>query len=116
MFQESQNKEYLELLIDRARNVDLTWVEQFLDIIFDSVDSERQLRLNDIGCNLGQFWKGLKKRGVIFNILGTILKKFTMKKQRKYFQKYRRSCSSLILLRKNHVIVILPCVLLPSNI
>lgn len=63
MFQESQNKEYLELCIDRARNVDLTWVEQFLDIIFDSVDSERQLRLNDIGCNLGQFWKGLKKRG-----------------------------------------------------
>jgi len=63
MFQESQNKEYLELCIDRARNIDLTWIEQFLDIIFDSVDSERQLLLNDIGCNLGQFWKGLKKKG-----------------------------------------------------
>ena len=63
MFQESQNKEYLELCIDRAKNVELTWVEQFLDIIFDSVDSKSQLRLNDIGCNLAQFWKGLKKRG-----------------------------------------------------
>lgn len=62
MFQESQNREYLKLCIDRIRNVDLTWVEQFLDIIFDSVAAERQLRLNDIGCNLGQFWKGLKKR------------------------------------------------------
>lgn len=40
MFQESQNKEYLELCIDRAKNVELTWVEQFLDIIFDSVDSK----------------------------------------------------------------------------
>lgn len=63
MFQESQNKEYLQLCIDRAKDVELTWVEQFLDIIFDKVDHARQLRLNDIGCNLGQFWKGLKKRG-----------------------------------------------------
>ena len=63
MFQDSQNQEYLELCIDRAKNVELTWVEQFLDIIFDSFNSGEQLRLNDIGCNLGQFWKGLKKRG-----------------------------------------------------
>lgn len=63
MFQESQNKEYLELCIDRAKNVELTWVEQFLDIICDNFYSKSKLRLNDIGCNLGQFWKGLKKRG-----------------------------------------------------
>ena len=62
MFQESQNKEYLDLCIERAKNVELTWVEQFLDIIFNSVDPEDQLRVNDIGCNLGQFWKGLKNR------------------------------------------------------
>jgi len=64
MFQESQNKEYLELCIDRAKNVDLTWVEQFLDIICDNLPSKSERRLNDIGCNLAQFWKGLKKRGV----------------------------------------------------
>lgn len=63
MFQQSQNKEYLELCIERAKNFYLTWVEQFLDIIFDAVDYKSQLRLNDIGCNLGHFWKGLKKRG-----------------------------------------------------
>jgi len=63
MFQESQNREYLELCIHRAKNVDLTWVDQFLDIICDDVSTADQLRLNDIGCNLGQFWKGLKKGG-----------------------------------------------------
>lgn len=35
MFQESQNKEYLELCIDCAKNLGLTWIEQFLDIILD---------------------------------------------------------------------------------
>lgn len=49
MFQESQNKEYLELCIERARNIDLTWGEQFLDIIVDGVDSKNRLRLNDKG-------------------------------------------------------------------
>ena len=118
MFQESQNKEYLELCIDRAKNVELTWVAQFLDIILDSVDSKSQLRLNDIGCNLGQFWKGLKKTGggAIFNISVMIPKKFTLKKQRKYFQKYLKSCLSLILLRKNHLSVISLCVLLCLSI
>jgi hypothetical protein len=64
MFQDSQNQEYLELCIDRVKNIELTWVEQALDIIFDSINSEEvgKLRLNDIGCNLGQFWKGLRKR------------------------------------------------------
>ncbi|MEJ5227791.1 methyltransferase domain-containing protein [Thermodesulfovibrio sp.] len=63
MFQKSQDKEYLELCIERAKNDYLTWVEQFLDIIGEAVDYKNPLRLNDIGCNLGQFWKGLKKRG-----------------------------------------------------
>tara|TARA_B100002003_G_C14026515_1_gene494923 strand:+ start:394 stop:1032 length:639 start_codon:yes stop_codon:yes gene_type:complete len=62
MFQESQNKEFLQIIIERAKNVELTWVKQFLDIIFDNFDHAHQLRLNDIGCNLGQFWKGLKER------------------------------------------------------
>ncbi len=64
MFQESQNKEYLELCIDRVKNHYLTWVEQFLDIILDNIVLGKKLLLNDIGCNLGQFWKGLKKRKI----------------------------------------------------
>jgi len=62
MFQQSQNEEYLQVCIDRVKNIELVWVEQFLDVISDNIDTEKHLRLNDIGCNLGQFWKGLKKK------------------------------------------------------
>ena len=62
MFQKSQNDKYLELCVNRVKNKYLTWVEQFLDIISENVDLNKQLKLNDIGCNLGQFWKGLKNR------------------------------------------------------
>ena len=64
MFQKSQNDEYLELCVNRVKNKYLTWVEQFLDIISENVDFNKKLKLNDIGCNLGQFWKGLKNRGM----------------------------------------------------
>lgn len=62
MFHESQGDQYLELCINRAKNKYLTWVEQFLDIISENVDINKKHKLNDIGCNLGQFWKGLKRR------------------------------------------------------
>lgn len=68
MFHESQNEEYLNVCIIRAKEEYLAWVEQFLDIIEDTTcyDKRKYLdkrkSLNDIGCNLGQFWKGLKKR------------------------------------------------------
>ena len=62
MFQEAQDNEYLKLCIHRAKSIYLTWVEQFLDIISENVDINKKLRLNDVGCNLGQIWKGLKKR------------------------------------------------------
>jgi len=64
MFQKSQNDKYLEKCVNRVKNKYLTWVEQFLDIISDNVDLNKKLKLNDIGCNLGQFWKGLKNRGM----------------------------------------------------
>ncbi len=85
MFQESQNKEYLELCIDRTKNVELVWVEQFLDVIFNSVNSEKQLRLNDIGCNLGQFWKGLKKRGGNIKYRGYDFEEIYLDQARKLF-------------------------------
>lgn len=60
MFQESQNSEYLEMCIERVKKIDLVWVEQILDIIYNEIEFSRHLDLNDVGCNLGQFWKGLK--------------------------------------------------------
>ncbi len=101
MFQESQNKEYLELCIDRAKNVELTWVEQFIDIIFNSVDSERQLRLNDIGCNLGQFWKGLKKRvGGNIQYFGYDLEEIYLDQAKKIFPEISKKLFKLDIARE----------------
>ncbi len=62
MFQKSQDNKYLKIIIGRAKNEYLTWVEQFLDIIETNIDLKKQNTLNDIGCNVGQFWKGLARR------------------------------------------------------
>lgn len=62
MFHESQNEEYLNTCIMRAKDEYLTWVEQFLDIIENIIRPNTRKSINDIGCSLGQFWKGLKKR------------------------------------------------------
>jgi len=85
MFQKSQNEKYLKLCIDRVKNVELTWVEQFLDIIFNTVDFRRQLKLNDIGCNLGQFWKGLKKWESNVQYLGYDLEEIYLEETKKIF-------------------------------
>ena len=66
MFQKSQNSEYLDTIIERAKNKYLIWVVQFLDIVRENISLKRRQKLNDIGCNVGQFWKGLKRRE--FNI------------------------------------------------
>ena len=65
MFQQSQNDEYLQLCIDRVKNENLTWVEQLLNILSENMDLNENLTLNDIGSNLGQFWKGLKRRDFV---------------------------------------------------
>lgn len=64
MFQASQNEQYFDEIVRRANDEYLVWVEQFLDIIGEHYDSlgGGRVRLNDIGCCVGQFWKGLKRR------------------------------------------------------
>jgi len=57
MFHKSQNKEYLNLCIERALKNELDWVNQFLDILGDKVGT-----INDIGCNVGQFYKALNNK------------------------------------------------------
>jgi len=64
-FHDTQNQEYLDAVTHRLDNEYLDWVEQFLDIIGNhnkfSVRSSPKI-LNDIGCNVGQFYKGLLRR------------------------------------------------------
>jgi len=61
---QSQNKEYFNEIVRRVKEDYLVWVEQFLDIIEANIDSQNANTLNDIGCNVGQFWKGLKRRNL----------------------------------------------------
>ena len=63
MFQASQNEQYFDEIVRRANDEYLVWVEQFLDIIEEHYDGlGGTQRLDDIGCCVGQFWKGLKQR------------------------------------------------------
>jgi len=49
MFQTTQNEDYLNLCIERVKkDITLTWVEQFLDIIEERCDTNLKLQLNDI--------------------------------------------------------------------
>ena len=67
-FSKAQSDNYFELCKYRINNVYLTWVEQFLDIIEQNINTNTKLSINDIGCNLGQFYKGLKRRDFRKNI------------------------------------------------
>ena len=69
-WQETKNEDYLRLIRNRIENVHLVWVEQFLDLITDYVDVTRYLRINDIGCQAFQFYKGLCKRGLYSDYFG----------------------------------------------
>jgi hypothetical protein len=70
MFQRSQDLKYLEIITHRVKHEYLMWVEQFLDIIEEEGDFSDQTFLNDIGCNVGQFWKGLKRRNLSIQYRG----------------------------------------------
>ena len=61
MFHETQNQEYLQLILDRAKNGPvLTWVEQVLDIL--ESEFAKGITLNDVGCCSGVLYKGIKER------------------------------------------------------
>jgi hypothetical protein len=61
MFEKSQEDGYLDLCVSRAQGEYLGWVEQFLEII-EEENFVGVKEISDIGCNVGQFWKGLKRR------------------------------------------------------
>ena len=59
----TQNKDYLDLSIKRLNEPALIWVSQFTDIINSKVKSFDKpiLRINDIGCNVGHFYRNLNE-------------------------------------------------------
>lgn len=69
MFQKSQDDEYLRLCIHRAKTITLSWVTQAMGLIATSGGGDLR-SLNDIGSNLGQFYRGMKEGGLPFDYHG----------------------------------------------
>ena len=59
----TQNKDYLDLSIKRLNEPALIWVSQFTDIINSKIKSFDKpiLRINDIGCNVGHFYRNVNE-------------------------------------------------------
>lgn len=59
---ETQNDDYLELLIKRLKQEKLTWVKQFTEIINNFIieNNIKKVSINDIGCNVGHFFKAIE--------------------------------------------------------
>lgn len=68
MFQKSQDEEYIKLIIKRMEDPNLlTWVSQTIKIIEPHIIEKTVI--NDIGCQNGQFYKGLinLKNNIVYN-------------------------------------------------
>jgi SAM-dependent methyltransferase len=59
----TQNKDYLDLSIKRLNEPALIWVSQFTDIINSKIKSfdKPSIRINDIGCNVGHFYRNVNE-------------------------------------------------------
>jgi hypothetical protein len=84
-FHQTQDQDYLDLCISRAQNEYLNWVEQFLDLIEQNVKLESGLSLNDIGCCVGQFWKGLARRALGISYHGYDIEDTYLREARRIF-------------------------------
>lgn len=68
----TQNKDYLDLSIKRLNEPALIWVSQFTDIINSKINSFHKpvLRINDIGCNVGHFYRNINQINSKVNYVG----------------------------------------------
>jgi trans-aconitate methyltransferase len=100
MFQKSQDNEYLKVIIGRAKDEYLTWVEQFLDIIEANIDLKKTKHLNDVGCNIGQFWKGLARRKLRIKYRGFDIEPLYLKTAKSIFPEVKELFYFLDITRK----------------
>ena len=68
----TQNKDYLDLSIKRLNEPALIWVSQFTDIINSKMKSfdKLALKINDIGCNVGHFYRNINQINSKVNYTG----------------------------------------------
>ena len=82
---QTQSFDYFEIQRKRIASVDLGWVSQALDIIQREMISSDKLSLKDVGCQMFQFYKGLKKRKLGIKYYGYDLDESYIKFGMKYF-------------------------------
>jgi len=68
----TQNQSYLDLLIARLSKDRLAWVDQFYSLILLHFPARGDilLRLNDIGCNVGHFYRLVPECGLSVDYIG----------------------------------------------
>ena len=52
----------ISLYNDRAKNVDLIWCEQVINLLQEITNKNETYSINDIGCNYGQVYKEIKRK------------------------------------------------------
>ncbi len=83
----TQNKDYLDLSIKRLNEPALIWVSQFTDIINSKMKSfdKSALRINDIGCNVGHFYRNINEINSKVNYAGFDISKTYLDIARSHF-------------------------------
>ena len=83
----TQNKDYLDLSIKRLNEPALIWVSQFTDIINSKIKSfdKPTLKINDIGCNVGHFYRNINEINSKVNYAGFDISKTYLDIARSHF-------------------------------
>ena len=87
-WQATQNQQYLLLLDRRLKEPRLMWVDQFIRIINDWKISKQitsNISINDFGCNVGHFYRGIEFINGVVNYCGYDISETYLEIARKYF-------------------------------
>ena len=52
----------MDLYKDRAKNIDLIWCDQVINLLQEITNKNENYSINDIGCNYGQVYKKIKRK------------------------------------------------------
>ena len=69
---QTQNSDYLDLSVSRLSSPILIWVSQITDIINSNIENfdNSEIQINDIGCNVGHFYRNINEINSKVNYTG----------------------------------------------
>lgn len=84
----TQNDEYLQLSVERLSQPKLIWVDQVSEIIANFLRQKelKDVKLKDIGCNVGHFYRGVRDLGLSIQYSGYDISETYVNIARKYFE------------------------------